>query len=262
VAVRPTLSLGAPPQSGVEHREALCHTRGKLCRINRNGARHLALGASPGFFAALKVLAFAMSTAQEPCGSRALNGPLATRSHIRQRRARTLLIASSPLPPGEVVTRKWSDQDQAVSRPSDVKSRQDATRTTRRSQQVSHPTPLARLPGQEKSGISLSAIFPRSGATSAHPIDPTSITAASTNHRHYLVAPPASGSWLGTTRRTIGAACRGDGEKLVHGTRHRCGTDRRERGSQPESGGPTLAQHAGQTRKLGPRSSGDRASVS
>jgi hypothetical protein len=51
-------------------------------------------------------------------------------------------------------------------------------------------------------------------------------------------------------------------DQLVHGTRHRCGTDRRERGSQPGPNGLTLARHAGRTYKVGPRSSGDRASVS
>jgi hypothetical protein len=51
-------------------------------------------------------------------------------------------------------------------------------------------------------------------------------------------------------------------DQLVHGTRHRCGTDRLERGSQPEPNGPKPARHAGQTYNAGPRSSGDRASVS
>jgi len=76
---------------------------------------------------------------------------------------------------------------------------------------VSHPTTQARLPGQEKSDFSPSAIFPTSSATSSHPIDPTNITTASTNHRRYLGALPASGSWLGTTHRTIGAARRDGG---------------------------------------------------
>jgi hypothetical protein len=51
-------------------------------------------------------------------------------------------------------------------------------------------------------------------------------------------------------------------DQLVHGTRHRCGTDRLERGSQPEPDGPKPARPAGQTYNAGPRSSGDRASVS
>src|SRR5262249_30131620 len=71
-----------------------------------------------------------------------------------------------------------------------------------------------------------------------------------------------SGSWLDTTHRIIDAACRCSGKTLVHGTRHGCGTDGGERGSQPEPGGATLVRHAGQTHKLSPRSSGDRATVS
>jgi hypothetical protein len=51
-------------------------------------------------------------------------------------------------------------------------------------------------------------------------------------------------------------------DQLIHGTRHRCGTDRLERGSQPGPDGPRPARHAGQTYNAGPRSSGDRASVS
>jgi hypothetical protein len=77
---------------------------------------------------------------------------------------------------------------------------------------------------------------------------------------HQVAAASALGST--PTRRTISAACQDGGEALIHGTRHRCGTDRPERGSQPEPDGPPLARHAGQTDKAGPRSSGDRASVS
>ncbi len=43
--------------------------------------------------------------------------------------------------------------------------------------------------------------------------------------------------------------------------RKACSTGRRERGSQCEPNGPTLARHAGRMYKAGPRSSGDRASV-
>jgi hypothetical protein len=59
-------------------------------------------------------------------------------------------------------------------------------------------------------------------------------------------------SWLHITRRTIDAACHGGGE---HWSTAR-GTDRLERGSQPEPDGPALVRHAGQTHKLSPRSSG------
>jgi hypothetical protein len=102
----------------------------------------------------------------------------------------------------------------------------------------------------------------RSSATSSHPIAPTSITTANSNHRRYLVAPrpPALGSAPPTVQSAprVGTVV----DQLVHGTRHRCGTDRRERGSQPEPNERRLARYPGRTYNVGPRSSGDRALVS
>ena len=69
-----------------------------------------------------------------------------------------------------------------------------------------------------------------------HPIDPTSITTASTNHRRYLVAPPASGSWLGTTRRTIGAARRDGGGSA--GSRHAAQVRHRPSGARQPAPSP------------------------
>ncbi len=95
----------------------------------------------------------------------------------------------------------------------------------------------------------------RLGATKFAP-DLSSITTASGTA--LMVLP--SRSPISNSR--IGAARRGAGQKLAHGTRHSCGTDRRERGSLPKPNGPKVARHAGRTYNAGPRSSGDRASVS
>jgi hypothetical protein len=98
--------------------------------------------------------------------------------------------------------------------------------------------PLVRLPGYEKSGFLPFAISPRSSATSSHPIDSTTITTASTNHRRYLVAPLASSSWLGTPHRTIGAACRDGGGSA--GSRHAAQVRHRPSGArQPARAGRT-----------------------
>jgi hypothetical protein len=159
-----------------------------------------------------------------------------------------------------------SIQDQAVSGPSNVKSCQDATghnehSPASQSKFTARPS-QASLPGHEKLGFSPYAIFSRSSTTSSHPIDPTrsSQSAATTvatsllrslrllaRHHPAVQSAPSVGTVV---------------DQLVHGTRHRCGTDRLERGSQPEPDGPRPARHAGQTYNAGPRSSGDRASVS
>jgi hypothetical protein len=102
----------------------------------------------------------------------------------------------------------------------------------------------------------------RLGATKFAP-DLSSITTASGTE---LMVPPSrsaiSNSRPATPSRMIGAARRGADQKRAHGTRHSCGTDRRKRGSLPEPNRPKVVRHAGQTYNVGPRSSGDRASVS
>jgi hypothetical protein len=116
-------------------------------------------------------------------------------------------------------------------------------------------TPHERCLGyiQSRGRAAVSAIDGTTGRSS-------SITAQQQPHRHHRHWPPATGS---TTHRTINAACRARVmAKAGDRTQHRCGTDRPERGSQPRPNGSTPAPHAGQTYKLGPRSSGDRASDS
>jgi hypothetical protein len=88
-------------------------------------------------------------------------------------------------------------------------------------------------------------------------------------HHHSQHQPPSlprcsAASALASTPPAVKSAPRVGTvvDQLVHGMRHRCGTDRLERGNQPESDGPRPARHAGQTHNAGPRSSGDRASVS
>jgi hypothetical protein len=76
----------------------------------------------------------------------------------------------------------------------------------------------ARLPGQEKSGFSRLQSF----SEAALPVPIPSTRRASPQPAPTAVvtpfAPPASGSWLSTTRRTIGAACRDGGGSA--GSRH------------------------------------------
>ncbi len=120
-----------------------------------------------------------------------------------------------------------------------------------------------RLPGQEKAGFSPSAIFPRSSATSRIPSTrraspqpaPTTI---GTSLLHRLLAlgsaPPAvqsaprvAGRWS-ISWFTAGGA---DAAQTVW-----------TEAASPSPTDQAFARHAGQTHNAGPRSSGDRASVS
>jgi len=94
--------------------------------------------------------------------------------------------------------------------------------------------------------------IPSTRRTSPQPAPTTVVTSV-------LYRPPARGSAPPTVQSAprVGTVV----DQLVHSPRHRCGTDRLERGSQPKPDGPRPARHAGQTDNAGPRSSGDRASV-
>jgi hypothetical protein len=81
-------------------------------------------------------------------------------------------------------------------------------------------------------------------------------------HRSDLPSKRRAASALGSTSPAVHSTPRVRAVvSRVHGTRHTCGTDRLERGSQPEPDGLALPDMLGK-RKVSSRSSGDRASVS